>query len=47
MRGSLREDDFHDWVWLQTKIKYDNEAAKYFTSLKNVLKRRQQYSKKG
>lgn len=41
VRTLLREDDYQEWIWLQTKLKYDNEATKYFSSLKNVLKRRQ------
>ena len=46
LRCGLNAEEMKEWIWLQTKIQYNEEAVTTHTSLKNVLKRRHQYSKK-
>ena len=40
LNHGLNDREMKEWIWLQTKIQYNEEAAKSYSSLKNVLKRR-------
>ncbi len=42
----LNKEEMKEWIYFQTKIQYNEEASKTYSSLKGVLKRRHQFSKK-